>query len=133
MPDTIVPVLGMLTFWGAIVAIVLVPRYFRSRERQAMQATLRAAIEKGQPLPSEMIDALSRDVRPTPSAPRDLRTGVIWIGVAAGIVGMAYALGYSGTDAADSFWPLVGIAAFPGFIGLAFLIMALVNRGKGKV
>jgi hypothetical protein len=131
--ETIVPVMGMLTFWGAVVAILLVPRYFKSRERQALQATLRAAIEKGQPLPPEVIDTINRDVRPAPSGSRDLRVGVIWIGVAAGIVGLAYALGYSDDDAAHAFYPLLGIAAFPGFIGLAFLIMALINRDQGKV
>jgi hypothetical protein len=133
MPETIVPVIGMITFWGAIVAIVLVPRYFRNREREALQATLRTAIEKGQPLPPDMIEAMSRDIRPTASTSRDLRTGIVWVGVAAGFVGLAYALGYSDTDASDAFWPLMGVAAFPGFIGLAFLIMALVGRGKGKV
>ena len=131
--ETIVPVMGMLTFWGAVVAIVLVPRHFKSQERQALQATLRAAIEKGQPLPPEVIDTISRDVRPVASSARDLRVGVIWIGVAAGIIGLAYALGYSDDDAAHAFYPLLGIAAFPGFIGLAFLIMALINRDKGKV
>ena len=133
MPESIIPVMGMLTFWGAIVAIVVVPRYFRSREREALQATLRAAIEKGQPLPPEVIDALSRDAKPTPSGSSDLRVGIIWMGVAAGLVGLAYALGFSDTDASDAFWPLVGLAAFPGFIGLAFLIMALLNRGKGRI
>lgn len=128
-----VPIMGMITFWGAIVAIVLVPRYFKSREREALQATLRSAIEKGQPLPPEVIDTMSRDVRPAPSANRDLRVGIIWMGVAAGFIGLAYALGYSDNDAADAFYPLLGVSAFPGFIGLAFLIMALVNRGKDKV
>lgn len=125
--ETLVPVMGMITFWGAIVAIVLVPRFFKSQERQALQATLRAAIEKGQPLPPEVIDTISRDVRPVASPVRDLRVGIIWIGVAAGILGLAYALGYS-EDAGDAFYPLLGVAAFPGFIGLAFLIMALLNR-----
>ena len=126
--ETIVPTMGMLTFWGAIVAIVLVPRYFKSRERQALQATLRAAIEKGQPLPPEVIDTLSRDVRPVASSARDLRVGVIWLGVALGFIGLAYALGYSDSDAVDAFYPLLGVAAFPGFIGLAFVVMALLNR-----
>jgi hypothetical protein len=80
-----------------------------------------------------MIEAMTQDVRTVSSPTRDLRTGIIWVGVAAGLVGLAYALGYSDTDAADAFWPLVGMAAFPGFIGLAFLLMALINRGKVKV
>ena len=78
-----VAIAGTVCFWGAIAAIIILPRYFKSREREGLQATLRMAIEKGQPLPPEVIDAIGRDARPTPSAARDLRAGVIWIGVAA--------------------------------------------------
>jgi hypothetical protein len=127
----IVPVMGSLTFFGAIVAIIVLPKYLRMREREALQATIRLAIEKGQPLPPEIIDAMSKGVRPLPSATRDLRVGIVWLGVAAGFVGLGYALGYS-DDAGDAFWPLMGVAAFPGFIGIAFLLMALVSRGKGQ-
>jgi len=132
-------VLGVMTgmvavvlIFGSIPAIFIAQGWFRSRERMQMQQTIRAAIEKGQPLPPDLIDAISRDVRPAPSAARDLRTGLIWLGVAAGFVGFAYALGYT-EDAGDAFWPMIGLACIPGFIGLAFVIMAAFNRGKGKV
>ncbi len=119
-----------IVFFLVIAVIVIAPRYFRSREREALQATLRAAIEKGQPLPPEVIDSISRDTKPVPSAARDLRTGIIWLGVAVGLCAFAYAIGYMDEDASDAFWPLIGCAAFPGFIGLAFLLMAAINRGK---
>ena len=51
---------------GAIAAIVIAPRYFRSLERQKMAEVLRASIERGQPLPQEMIDAMSNNVRGPP-------------------------------------------------------------------
>ena len=51
-----------ITLFLVVAVIVIAPRYFRSREREALQATLRAAIEKGQPLPPEVIDTISRDV-----------------------------------------------------------------------
>lgn len=121
-----------IAFFALIAVLVIVPRYLRSREREALQATLRAAIEKGQPLPPEVIEAISRDARPAPTAGRDLRVGLIWIGVAVGMVGLAYALGYD-EEAADAFWPLIGSAAFPGFIGAAFLITGLLNRGKARI
>jgi hypothetical protein len=52
-----------------------------------MQATVRAAIEKGQPLPPELVEALSKDVRPktVSSAHRDMRIGVILLAVAGGV------------------------------------------------
>ena len=125
-------ILVPITLFLVIGAVIVAPRYFKSREREALQATLRAAIEKGQPLPPEVIDAISHDARPMPSAGRDLRAGIIWLGVAFGLVGCAYALGYS-EDAADAFWPTLAFAAFPGFIGLAYIVMSLLNRGRGKV
>ncbi len=121
-----------ITLFLVIAVIVIAPRYFRSREREALQATLRTAIEKGQPLPPEVIDSISRDAKPAPSSSRDLRTGIIWVGVAAGLVACAYALGYD-EDTGHAFWPTISFAAFPAFIGISFLVLALINRGKGKV
>jgi hypothetical protein len=45
-----------------VAAIVIVPAGCDARARE-MQATVRAAIEKGQPLPPELVEALSKDVR----------------------------------------------------------------------
>ena len=45
-----------IAFFIMIGAIVLVPAWLKSKERKEMQATLRSAIEKGQPLPPEVID-----------------------------------------------------------------------------
>lgn len=119
-----------LAFFAMIAAIVIVPRYFRSLERQKMAETLRAAIERGQPLPQEMVDAMSTNVRSPglpPSPQRDLRTGIVWIGVALGLVALGLIVGFEEPDA--SYW-FLGFAAFPGFIGLAFLILGLINKPK---
>jgi hypothetical protein len=51
-------ILVPIGFFAMIAAIVIVPNYLRVRERQEMQATVRAAIEKGQPLPPELVEAL---------------------------------------------------------------------------
>lgn len=118
--------------FAMIAAIVIVPRYFRTREREALQATLRAAIEKGQALPPEVVEAISRDAKPALSPARDLRVGIVWLCVAGAVVAFAYALGYMDEDAAQGFYPMLGIAAFPGFIGLAFLLMGLLGRGKAR-
>jgi hypothetical protein len=110
-----------------VAAIVIIPRYFQSQERQKMAETLKAAIEKGQPLPTEVVDAISSGVKTPPSPQRDLRTGIIWLGVGVGLAAMGWALNFESPDAT---WPMIGISAFPVFIGLAFISMYFLNRGR---
>jgi Domain of unknown function (DUF6249) len=114
-------------FFAMIAAIVIVPRYFQSLERQKMAETLKAAIEKGQPLPTEVVDAISSGVRTPPSPQRDLRTGIVWLGVGVGLAAMGWAIGFEEPDAT---FPMIGIACFPAFIGLAFIVMFFVSRGR---
>ena len=112
-----------------VVAIIAIPAWLKSRDRREMQATLRAAIEKGQPLPPEIIDAMSKDsVKPPSTAQRDLRVGVIWLAVGMGIAIFAWLIGYQDMDAT---YPLMGIAAIPGLIGLAFIVLSFFNKNKG--
>ncbi|RAK61292.1 hypothetical protein DJ021_16520 [Phenylobacterium hankyongense] len=119
-----------ITLFAMIAAIVIAPRYFKSLERQKLQDTLRAAIEKGQPLPPEVVAAMTTDVKPDrtlPSSSRDLRTGIIWLGVGIGMAALGVALSF---DEPDATYPLIGIAAFPAFIGLAFIVISFLNRDR---
>jgi len=119
-----------ISLFAMIAALVIVPRYFRSIERQKMADTLRVAIEKGQPLPTEVIEAMSSNVRSPglpPSPQRDLRTGIIWVSVALGLIVLGLIVGFEEPDA--TFW-MAGLAAFPGFIGLAFVLLGLLNKPK---
>jgi hypothetical protein len=112
-----------------VVAIVAIPAWLKSRDRREMQATLRSAIEKGQPLPPEVIESITRDnVRPPATAARDLRTGVILLAVAIGVAIMGYGVSFNHTDA---FYVLSGLAAIPGMIGLAFIVLSVFNKNKG--
>jgi hypothetical protein len=124
---------GTVMLFAMIAAIVIGSRWMKSREREQLQATLRLAIEKGQPLPPEMIEAISRDARPAPSAGRDLRRGIVWLCVAAAFVACGYAANYWGDGDTEGFGWLIGLACFPGFIGLAFVIIGLLNRGKSQL
>jgi hypothetical protein len=114
-------------FFAMIAAIVIVPRYFKSVERQKMAETLKAAIERGQPLPTEVVDAISSGVKTPPSPQRDLRTGIVWLGVGVGLAAMGWAIGFEDPDAT---FPMLGIACFPAFIGLAFIAMFFLSRGR---
>ena len=119
-----------ISLFAMIAAIVILPRYFRSQERQKMAEAMRAAIEKGQAVSPDFMDAMSTNVRAidlTPTPQRDLRTGIIWMGVAAGLVALGLIVGMEEPDA--SYW-FLGFAAFPGFIGLAFIILGMLNKSK---
>jgi hypothetical protein len=115
--------------FGTIAAVIIVPFYLRSQERIRVQETLRAAIESGQAMPTEVMENAARNIniRPAPSPGRDLRTGIIWLGVGLGLAAMGVALGF---DDPDTTMPFLGFAAFPVFIGLAFIALSFVNRTK---
>jgi len=120
----LVPVAFMLM----IVAIVVGPAWLRSRDKREMQETLRVAIEKGQALPPEVIDALSADKeKRQPSATRDLRTGVVCIAVAVGMALLAYTFSFI---AEEAMWSILGAAAIPGMIGVAFVVLSLVSKDR---
>jgi hypothetical protein len=122
-----------IALFAMIAAIVIVPTYLRSKERKEMQATLRAAIDKGQPLPPEVIDALSKDnIKPPATASRDLRLGVILLAVSIGIGLFGYAFNFvGGFDEGKAVAPIIGLAAIPGMIGVAFCILSAFNKNKG--
>lgn len=118
-----------IAFFIMIGAIVIVPNWLKSRERKEMQATLRSAIDKGQPLPPEVVESITKDnVKPPATAARDLRTGVILLAVAGGLAIMGYALSFNEMHA---FYAVSGAAAIPGMIGLAFIVLSFFNKNKG--
>jgi len=121
-----------IAFFGMIAAIVIVPSYLKSRERKEMQATLRSAIEKGQPLPTDVIEALSKDnIKAPATASRDLRVGVILLAVSIGVAMFGYAFNYvGGFEESKAVAPIMGMAAIPGMVGLAFIILSAFNKNK---
>jgi hypothetical protein len=134
MDEVWIPIVGSISLFGMITAVVVLPSYFRSRERRELQATIRAAIEKGQPLPPEVIEAIGSEGARTevlPSPHRDLRRGVIWLAVALGLVtiGVVDSIGdgYFDIGDADGWW---AFAALPGFVGLAFIVLGLISRSR---
>ena len=127
-----VEILVPLGFFAMIAAIVLVPSFYKTRERADMQQTVRHALDKGQPLPPELVDAIARSTKRPATAHTDLRAGVIWVAISLGVAGMALAWRARAASYAESeaLHPLLGIAAIPGFIGLAFIILSFFNKTK---
>lgn len=118
-----------ISMFAMIGAIVIVPSWLKSRERSEMQSTLRSAIDKGQPMPAEIIEALTRTVKVPPTSLSDLRTGVIWVAVGVGIGALGFMLGF---EAEEAFHPFLGFAAIPTTIGAAFILLSFFNPNKAK-
>lgn len=128
------PILIVGIIFAAIVAIIVGPGYLKSREKRDIQATVRHAIDKGQALPPDLIDAMTRDVASKlPSRTRDLRRGVIWLAVGLGIAAFSF-LSDMGWDNGDDWHQigngLLGVAAIPATIGLAFIVLSFFNPNK---
>lgn len=92
--------------------------YFRHRSRQELQLTLRAAIERGQELSPQVLEALSGDLG---GPERDLRKGALWLAMAIALGLMSWAM--SEPD-------LLGPAAFPLMLGIAYVGLWLFNPRK---
>ncbi|MDB5457892.1 MAG: hypothetical protein JWP92_3477 [Caulobacter sp.] len=127
----LIPILGITMPFLMVIAIVVIPAYLKSRERREVQATIRAAIEKGQPLPPEVIEAFGREVKPAvSSATRDLRNGVIWLAVGVGIMIFGSLLSI---NEHDDVYPALAVGAVPAVVGIALLVLARLNPNKAKV
>jgi hypothetical protein len=122
-------VLIPIAVFAMIPAIVIVPNWLKARERSEMQATLRTAIDKGQPMPPEVIDALTKTVKLPPNSISDLRTGIIWVGVGLGLGAFGYITSYEWDEA---FHVMGGIGAIPAIIGLTYVVLSFFNPNKGK-
>lgn len=97
---------------AVVVALIIWARY---RLRQDLQHTIRLALEKGHELSPEVIDRLGH---PRPTKNKDLRLGVIWMAIAAAVALFGQTVP---DDEANTV--LLGIASFPFFIGLAYMII----------
>ncbi|WP_332654872.1 DUF6249 domain-containing protein [Brevundimonas sp.] len=127
------PILIVAIVFSAITAIVFGPSYLKSREKREIQTTVRHAIDKGQELPPELIDAMTKDVASKlPSRTRDLRRGVIWLAVGIGFAAFSYLsnLGWNDHDMEGAAGAMMGLSAIPVTIGLAFIILSFFNPNK---
>jgi len=134
--EDFIPVIAILSVFGSITAIAFGPAYLKSKERREMQATVRAAIDKGQPLPPEVIEALGKEAsKNIPSRTRDIRRGIIWLAVGIGIAAFSLindlrGFGDDWGDGPNFDGGLLGVAAIPVTIGLAFIVLSFFNKNK---
>ena len=96
-------------------AVIAFAIWLRHKNRESMQQTFRAALDKGQELTPEVIDRLGA---PKPGKDKDLRLGVIWLAVAIAVGCFGLAIPDEEANVI-----LLGIAAFPLCIGIGYLIL----------
>ena len=112
--------------WAPLLAISLpiiviaLALWLRHRNRESMQQTFRMALDKGQELTPEIIDRLGG---PKPGKYKDLRLGVIWLASAIALVIFGQTIP---EDEANRI--LAGIAAFPFFIGVGYLVLYFFTK-----
>jgi len=109
--ETLIPIFMVL----AMVVSYIFWIHFRHKTKLATQETLRLALDKGAELSPEFMRQLSD---PEPAKDRDLRRGLIWVAI-----GLAFALLSAGIPDEEATPILIGVAAFPILIGVAYMIM----------
>lgn len=113
MNEELIPIVMFIS----IAVVFIAAFWFRQRARDAMQQTIRLALDKGHELTPEIIDRLGH---PKASKYKDLRLGMIWMSLAIGLVLCGIAVPDPSGHALRGC--LAG-AAFPFAIGVAYLIL----------
>lgn len=133
-----VPIFGIFMIIAVVIGPVWIRSYYRSKEREQLHATLRAAYEKGQPPPPELIEKLTAEGGYDPSgrpmgSDRDLRRAIVLIAVGVGLAALGAGLGWGISMASDvggaiTGGVIAGAGAIPAFIGVAYLILWILGR-----
>ncbi|MFN6982350.1 MAG: DUF6249 domain-containing protein [Brevundimonas sp.] len=130
--EDFIPLFAIFAVFGTITAIVFGPTFLKYREKRDIQETVRHAVDKGQQLPPELIDALTKDVQKSlPSRTKDIRRGIIWLATGIGIAafGVVSDLGGNNWDGGMQN-PLLGVSCIPITVGIAFIVLSFFNKHK---
>ena len=115
-----------IAMFAGLTVIISLFFWFRFRARSEMQQTIRSAIDKGQELSPELVESLGTSQKR--SKYQDLRNGMIWIAVGAGVALFGVAMGQVEKEVTAI---MAGISAMPFMIGIAYVIMwRVTERGK---
>lgn len=111
-----------IVMFTAMAIVIMVWLYFRHRGKVEMQQTFRLALEKGNELTPELIKQLGT---PEPPKDQDMRRGLIWLSLAAGLA----LIGVAVPEPEALRGSLAG-AAIPFCIGCAYMIMYRYGANK---
>ena len=121
-PEVVVPTV----FFGSIIGVVWLVSYFNGKKRITIHETLRHAIDKGQTLSPELLQNMSLVTDPVRA---DLRRGVLFLAFGAAFAVLAAIIGLEESVALT---PMLGVATFPIFLGIAYIGLWAFGRGKGE-
>jgi hypothetical protein len=120
--DLIVPIFGIIGVFGMPVFIIAIVLYFKSKEKAQFHESMQKLIESGQELSPELLQSIPGYVEDE-TKKNDIRSGVILMGVGAGIGLLGYfGLGNSVVWAVGLLLGAIGIAT------LAYGIYAKKNN-----
>jgi hypothetical protein len=121
IPAMIIPLVGIvfLSIFGAPVLIVVMIGIFALLVSRSRQRTIRMLVEKGQPVPAELLAPATRSVRQR----SDMRRGVVWTMVGLGLMVWLGAV----NDWEGGAWSL---GLIPFLIGLGYLIVWKLENKK---
>ena len=137
-----VPIFGIFMIIAVVIGPIWIRSYYRSKEREQLHMTLRAAYEKGQPPPPELIEKLTAESgsfglggTQSSGGDRDLRRAIVLIAVGVGLAALGAGLGWgiglaSDVGGAITGGVIAGAGAIPGFIGIAYLVLWLLGRNR---
>ena len=110
--DLLIPIIVPLIVFASIVLVIATPFYFRHRNRRILYEAIKTTVEKTGTADPKLIDAITNEnIGPN----GDLRRGILFIALSAAFILLNYFTDSDGT--------FLGIAAFPGLIGLAYIIL----------
>ncbi|WP_341197442.1 DUF6249 domain-containing protein [Hyphomonas chukchiensis] len=120
MEDVLVPIV----LFSVLPVCIWLVSLFNYKKRLTTHETVRHAIDSGQTISPELIEKMSLLVDPVRA---DLRRGVLFIafGAAFGVLGLMV-----GQQDGDAIMPMIGVASFPVFLGLAYLGLWAFGHGR---
>ena len=121
IPAEVIPLVGIvfLSIFGAPVLIVIMIGVFALLVSRSRQRTIRMLVEKGQPVPAELLAPATRAGRQR----SDVRRGVVWTMVGVGLIVWLGAV----NDWEGGAW---SFGLIPFLIGLGYLIIWKLENKK---
>lgn len=121
-------ILAPLTVFGSVVLIVWIVFHHGSKNRREVLETVRQAAQSGTQLTPDVIRALGM---PQKKKGGDIRAGIILLAIAAAFMTLGFAIGTVENER-EAFWIMSGVSAFPGFVGIALIVMGILFGDKSK-